>query len=101
MTVRIDPEENETRVLFDFADFEGKHVLEVGSGDGRLTWLYADRTAQVTAVEPFTRSFDVAVKDFPDRLKGKVEFQNASFENFAATSVSSSFDVVLLSWSLC
>jgi cyclopropane fatty-acyl-phospholipid synthase-like methyltransferase len=53
MTVRIDPEGNETAALFDLVDLEGREVLEIGCGDGRLTWRYADRAAHVTAIEPF------------------------------------------------
>ena len=53
MTVRVDPEGNETGALFDLVDLEGREVLEIGCGDGRLTWRYADRAAHVTAIEPF------------------------------------------------
>ncbi len=101
MTVRLDPEKNETRALFELMDFEGKRVLEIGSGDGRLTWLYADRAAHVTAIEPFAPSFAKAEEGLPDELKGRVEFQNISFEDFAADSEPSAFDIAILSWSLC
>lgn len=101
MTVRLDPEKNETRALFELMDFEGKRVLEIGSGDGRLTWLYADRAAHVTAIEPFARSFDRAKADLPDELMERVDFQNISFEDFAADSEPSAFDIAILSWSLC
>jgi hypothetical protein len=56
MTIRVDPEKNEIGVLFDFVDLDGRRVLEIGSGDGRLTSRYADRAATVTAVEPFAPS---------------------------------------------
>ena len=45
--IRIDPENNESRVLFNFAHFHNKHVLEIGCGDGRLTWRYADKAAHI------------------------------------------------------
>jgi cyclopropane fatty-acyl-phospholipid synthase-like methyltransferase len=51
MTIRVDPEKNEIGVLFDFVDLDGRRVLEIGSGEGRLTSRYADRAATVTAVE--------------------------------------------------
>ena len=49
MMIRVDPENNEPRALFDLADFNGRSVLEIGCGDGRLTWRYADNVAHVTA----------------------------------------------------
>jgi 16S rRNA A1518/A1519 N6-dimethyltransferase RsmA/KsgA/DIM1 with predicted DNA glycosylase/AP lyase activity len=101
MTVILDPENNETRTLFALADFEGKQVLEIGSGDGRLTWLYADRAAHVTAIEPFAASFSKAVDGLPSELEGRVDFQNIAFEDFAAASAAGVFDVAILSWSLC
>jgi cyclopropane fatty-acyl-phospholipid synthase-like methyltransferase len=42
MTVRIDPEGNETDALFALVELEGQEVLEIGCGDGRLTWRYAE-----------------------------------------------------------
>ncbi len=101
MTVILDPENNETRAMFEMVDFEGKQVLEICSGDGRLTWLYADRAAHVTAIEPFARSFAEAVEGLPEELDGHVDFQNISFEDFAAASEAAAFDLVILSWSLC
>jgi 16S rRNA A1518/A1519 N6-dimethyltransferase RsmA/KsgA/DIM1 with predicted DNA glycosylase/AP lyase activity len=101
MSVRIDPEENETRALFALADLANKHVLEIGSGDGRLTWRYAARARHVSAIEPFEPHFARATNSLPEALQGRVQFQNLPFEEFAAASPSSSFEVVILSWSLC
>ena len=100
MALRVDPENNETRALFDLADFSGQHVLEIGSGDGRLTWRYADRAAHVTAIEPFGQSLARARENLPDELKGRVEFHQVGFDDFAAAAEPGAFDVVILSWSL-
>ena len=43
----IDPEGIETKVIHKMIDFSGADVLEVGSGNGRLTWRYAEDTASV------------------------------------------------------
>jgi len=101
MMSRIDPENNELRALFEYADLANKHVLEIGCGDGRLTWRYADRAAHVTAIEPSDKQIALARKNLPDPLKGKIDFQVATLEDFAATSKSSVFDLVILSYSLC
>jgi hypothetical protein len=43
MTVRTDPEGYETDALLNLVELEGREVLEIGCGDGRLTWRYRDR----------------------------------------------------------
>lgn len=101
MTIRIDPENNETRALFDMVDFSGKNVLEIGCGDGRLTWRYADRAAHVMAIEPSAEQIGLAKENLPNNLQGRVEFHVAALEDFATDSNSSIFDLVILSYSLC
>ena len=100
MTVRTDPEGNETAALFDLVDLAGAEVLEVGCADGRLTWRYADRAAHVTAIEPFADSIARA----EERLRETslpIEFRHVDFEAFATGSPPDAYDVVILSWSLC
>ncbi|MGH2538837.1 MAG: class I SAM-dependent methyltransferase [Candidatus Promineifilaceae bacterium] len=101
MAIRIDPENYETQALFALADFTGQRVLEVGCGDGRLTWRYAGQAAHVTAIDPFADSIARAQENLPAELRGRVEFQAISFADFAAASGPARFDTVLLSWSLC
>ncbi len=101
MMIRIDLENNERRALFEFADFGDKHVLEVGCGDGRLTWYYADKAAHVTAIEPSAKQIGLARENLPSHLQGRVEFHVAKLEDFAITSKSAVFDLVILSYSLC
>lgn len=100
MAVRVDPEGNETAALLDLVDLDGREVLEIGCGDGRLTWRYAERAARVTAIEPFEGSIARA----KERLRGDrlpIDFRHVTFEGFAAASDADVFDVTLLSWSLC
>jgi 2-polyprenyl-3-methyl-5-hydroxy-6-metoxy-1,4-benzoquinol methylase len=100
VTIRTDPEGNETATLFDLVDLDGAEVLEIGCGDGRLTWRYADRAAHVTAIEPFEDSIARA-KERLREMKLLVEFRHVNFEDFAAGAETDAFDVALLSWSLC
>jgi 2-polyprenyl-3-methyl-5-hydroxy-6-metoxy-1,4-benzoquinol methylase len=100
MTIRIDPENNETRALFDMVDFTGQHVLEVGSGDGRLTWRYAGKAAHVTAIDPYSNDIRQAQANLPDELRNRVEFHDVAFADFAAATEPALFDNVILSWSL-
>jgi 2-polyprenyl-3-methyl-5-hydroxy-6-metoxy-1,4-benzoquinol methylase len=100
VSIRTDPEGHETSALFDLVDLKGAQVLEIGCGDGRLTWRYAERAAHVTAIEPFADSIARAVERLRETTL-PVEFRNVSFEDFAADTDSDVFDVALLSWSLC
>ena len=98
--IRVDPEDNEPRALFDLADFHGQRVLEIGCGDGRLTWRYADKAEHVTAIDPFEASIRRAKENTPDDLKSRVEFRHIGFDDFAAENRSSTFDIAILAWSL-
>ena len=101
MGIVVDPEGNEARALLDMADFGGQHVLEVGCGDGRVTWGYADKAARVTAIEPSAKQIALAREQLPVLLQDRLEFRAIAFEEFAAASPPSAFDIVLLSSSLC
>jgi 2-polyprenyl-3-methyl-5-hydroxy-6-metoxy-1,4-benzoquinol methylase len=100
MTIRSDPENHEIRALFDLVDVSGKHVLEIGCGDGRLTWRYAEATAHVTAIEPFEEAIGRANVNQPDTLRDQVELHHIGFADFAAARESQMFDIAILSWSL-
>jgi 2-polyprenyl-3-methyl-5-hydroxy-6-metoxy-1,4-benzoquinol methylase len=101
MAIRIDPENNETRALFDMVDFSGRHVLEIGCGDGRVTWRYADKAARVTAIDPSAEQIALAREHLPSQLRDRIEFQDIAFEAFASASAPSAFDIVILARSLC
>ena len=98
MTVRADPEDTETQALHDFANFTGQRVLEIGCGDGRLTWRYAAAAAHVTAIDPKADEIKVAIEDCPDSLRNHVEFHACSLEEFKPPE--ELFDIALLSWAL-
>ena len=98
MTVLLDPEDTETKALHDFADFSGRLVLEIGCGDGRLTWRYADRAAFVVAIDPKAEDIEIAIEECPDELRDKIEFRVARLEELDIPA--EKFDLALLSWSL-
>jgi ubiquinone/menaquinone biosynthesis C-methylase UbiE len=98
MAVFADPEDTETKALHAYADFSGKRVLEIGCGDGRLTWRYAERAASVVAIDPKADDIEIAVEDCPDDLRHKIEFRVARLEDLEIPA--EKFDLALLSWSL-
>lgn len=101
MAIRIDPENNETLALFDMANFSGQRVLEIGCGNGRVTWRYADKAAHVTGIDPDARQVALAREHLASQLQDRIEFQEVAFEAFASASEASAFDIVILSRSLC
>jgi 2-polyprenyl-3-methyl-5-hydroxy-6-metoxy-1,4-benzoquinol methylase len=75
MTAGIDPEGNETRAIHALVDFRGKDILEIGCGDGRLTWRYADFGSTVVGLDPFESDIEQAQRNTPHRLRSRVRFQ--------------------------
>jgi ubiquinone/menaquinone biosynthesis C-methylase UbiE len=98
MPVFADPEDTETKALHDYADFTGRHVLEIGCGDGRLTWRYADRAAHIVAIDPKAEDIEIAIEECPDDLRDKIEFRVARLAELEIPA--EKFDLALLSWSL-
>ncbi|MGQ0849836.1 MAG: class I SAM-dependent methyltransferase [Actinomycetota bacterium] len=98
MRVSIDPEGTEIEAIHDLVDFSGKKVLEVGCGDGRLTWRYAERAAQALALDPNAEKIQRAIDSTPESLRSKVRFRVA---NIAHTELADqAYDVAILSQSL-
>ena len=100
MVIKVDPENNEIDALCNLTNFRGLHVLEIGCGDGRLTWRYAGKTEHVTAIDPFAEGISRARKNLQDDLRSRVDFHQITFNDFAVVCEPSSFDLVILSWSL-
>lgn len=105
MAIIIDPEETETTILLDFTgDLAGKRLLEIGSGDGRLTRRIAHLAGAVVAIEPALEKHNNAVKDLPNSLQKKVTHLHQDLEEFAegwrTVNRSTAFDLAILSWSL-
>ncbi len=98
MTVQRDPEKREINHLHAFADFAGARVLEVGCGEGRLTWRYAGAAAQVMGVDPDPARLDVASREIPPGLRSTVTFARAKAE--ALPFPRETFDLAVLAWSL-
>jgi ubiquinone/menaquinone biosynthesis C-methylase UbiE len=101
MAITIDPENHEARALFDIVDFVGQRVLEIGCGDGRVTWRYADKAGHVTGIDPDAGQIALAQAQLPRQLQGRIEFRSSAFEEFAAATPASAFDIVMLARSLC
>jgi len=98
MTLQKDPERNETKYLHKFADFAGKRVLEVGCGEGRLTWQYARATFTTLGIDADEDALRIANLDRPSDLENKVHFSRADSQYLPFAK--ETFDIALLAWSL-
>ena len=98
MTFQKDAEHFETKALHKLVDFSGQRVLEVGCGEGRLTWEYARSAKQVLGIDPDPDAVRVANYDMPDELRKTTAFACASSLKLPFSH--ESFDIALLSWSL-
>jgi 2-polyprenyl-3-methyl-5-hydroxy-6-metoxy-1,4-benzoquinol methylase len=81
-------------------DLRGANVLEIGCGDGRLTWRYAGEAARVTAIDPFEASIRRAKENAPAQLRDRVKFEAVGFDELASRNEADAFDVTILSWAL-
>jgi ubiquinone/menaquinone biosynthesis C-methylase UbiE len=95
---RIDPEGAETAALAKLVELEGLCVLELGCGNGRLTFRYAQRAQRVLAIDPDHECIAEARATTPPELRDTVEFLVSKAEDVDAPR--SSFDVALFSSSL-
>lgn len=95
---RKDPENFERKKLLDIADFTDARVLEIGCGEGRLTWKYAAASRLTFALDPDLSALRVARADCPPDLHGRVHFARASAYHLPFPK--ETFDIVLLAWSL-
>ena len=98
MTFYKDPEQSETKHLHKFADVAGKRVLEIGCGEGRLTWRYASASLSTIGLDPKKDAVRVATIDRPSDLADKVHFANAQAEHIPFHK--ETFDIAILAWSL-
>ncbi len=94
-----DPEGIEIKTVLKHLSFDDKVVLEIGCGDGRLTFKYSGMARKVVAVDPITDSIGIATRNKPKNLAGKVEFQVGHGEKLVFPA--ESFDIVFFTWSLC
>ena len=96
---QLDPEEAETRVLHHLANFRGKDVIEIGCGNGRLTWRYAEQARSIVACDPAAGLVEWARAHTPVDWRDRIEFHAADITVMPLPP--STFDVALLAWSIC
>jgi ubiquinone/menaquinone biosynthesis C-methylase UbiE len=98
MTLQRDPERNEISNLRKVTEFRGKRVLEVGCGEGRMTWQYATWAGSTVAIDADHDSLRVAKVDRPYDLQDKIQLACANSHDLPFAK--EKFDIAILAWSL-
>lgn len=98
MPIHDDPEGIEVRTLLKHVDLRNKEVLEVGCGEGRLTFKYFEKAKRVVAIDPVPKNINAARRHNP-KTANAPEFRVGRAERM--TFPDGSFDVAFFTWSLC
>jgi ubiquinone/menaquinone biosynthesis C-methylase UbiE len=95
----VDPAGDEIRALAKAAEWTGKRVLEIGSGEGRLTLRLASLgPAEIVAIDPDPDSIKAARKSLPASEKQRVKYHVGQAQNLKYKP--GTFDTVVFSWAL-
>ena len=97
MTIQKDIERNETKYLHKFVGSAAKRILEIGCGEGRLTWQYAKEARSTVGIDLDADALRVALIDRPADLQNKVSFTRAMSEQLPFSK--ETFDIAILAWS--
>jgi ubiquinone/menaquinone biosynthesis C-methylase UbiE len=98
MSIQQDTDQQESKLIHQFADFSNKRILEVGCGDGRLTWQYAKAARSIVGIDVDLDSLRLARADTPSDLQDRTHFLCAESEHIPFAK--EKFDLAVLAWSL-
>jgi ubiquinone/menaquinone biosynthesis C-methylase UbiE len=98
MATEVDPTGVMPRAILNAADFRGARVLEVGAGDGRLTYQYAAKLSSVVGIDTKESDIRAAKQDPVTESRRNVQFLCASATDLPFSS--EHFGIVLLASSL-
>ncbi len=98
MSLQTDTDRNEIKYLHQLVDVKDKRVLEVGCGEGRLTWQYAAAPLSTVAVDLDQDALRVARADCPADLTERVHL--ACADSLCLPFAKEKFDIAILAWSL-
>lgn len=93
-----DPEGREVIHLLRLSRVAGARVLEIGCGNGRLTWRYGSHARAILAVDPDEEALEEARESVPSDLSPRLSLSAAEAEDLPLPP--GSFDVALFAWSL-
>jgi ubiquinone/menaquinone biosynthesis C-methylase UbiE len=94
----VDPDGVEIATILELVDLRGLKVVDVGCGDGRLTFACAREGARVFAFDPDEEGIARAREETPRELRRRVRFEVADAAQIELPR--GEFDLALFSWSL-
>ena len=98
MPLVVDPDGVEIGTMRELVDFGGRRVVEIGCGDGRMTFMYAPEAASVFAFDPDEDLIRDARSETPRELRRRIRFEVADGAQLELPK--GEFDLALFSWSL-
>jgi len=93
-----DPEGIETEFLKRTGVIHGRKVVEIGCGNGRLTWRYADYAASAVGVDPDSERLAEVLTTRPETVETWAAFAQAEAEILPFPD--EAFECAILAWSL-
>lgn len=93
-----DPENNEIKCLQQYAANPGARILDIGCGDGRLTWFFTGDADLVVGADIAVEALQIAFAERPDVIRATVGFTATGGEALAFAD--ETFDLAIYSWSL-
>lgn len=98
MAIRSDSAGLEKQYLLDMLPAHSNRILEIGCGDGRLTWQCAELAEELVAIDVTPDTLAEALRDKPERFRETTSVLEAS--GLRLPFRSGSFDHALFSLSL-
>jgi ubiquinone/menaquinone biosynthesis C-methylase UbiE len=98
MPAIIDPDGVEILTMRELVDFEGLRIVEIGCGDGRLTFECGQEAASVLALDSDEDAIRKARAETPNALRRRIRFEVADAAQIELPK--GEFDLALFSWSL-
>lgn len=94
----VDPDGVELATIRGLVELRGRRVLDVGCGEGRLSFACAGEGATVFGFDPDEEAIAVARAETPEALRKRLRFEVAHAREIELPK--GDFDLALFSWSL-
>jgi ubiquinone/menaquinone biosynthesis C-methylase UbiE len=93
-----DPEGKEIEILRETGSLHGRSLLEIGCGNGRLIWRYADSVPSIVGIDPDIEKLAEAVAARPSALDTHMIFAQTQAEDLPFAD--ECFESAIFGWSL-